>query len=311
MTPSVDSRHILLIFLDGIGLGDDDPATNPFAASKMPTLTALTNGKKWVKGVGRQVHPRAAFVPTDPRLGVPGRPQSATGQATILTGVNIPQRIGEHYGPRPNPPIRALITERNFFKEVVVAGKSAALLEAYPPPWHAAVNRGKRLLASYQQAAHDAGLPLFDESHLYKGEAMTMDWTGESWRTQLGYTDSPLFTPYEAGQKMVELSRKYAFAFFPHWWTDTLGHRGTVEEGVKVLELFDDVMRGALDAWNDDEGLMIVTSDHGNMEDLRHGKHTENDVPTLVIGAGAESFVEGLATLADIVPHMRQYLLKA
>ncbi len=40
---------------------------------------------------------------------------------------------------------------------------TAALLEAYPPRFHAAINSGKRLPSSYQQAVLEAGLPLFTE----------------------------------------------------------------------------------------------------------------------------------------------------
>ena len=96
--------HILLLFLDGIGLGDDNPDVNPFVVAKMPDLTALTNGKRWLRDTGRQESERAIFIPTDPRLGVAGRPQSATGQAAILTGKNVPQLLGEHYGPKPTRP---------------------------------------------------------------------------------------------------------------------------------------------------------------------------------------------------------------
>jgi len=304
------TRHILFIFLDGIGLGVDDPAVNPFAAAALPTLHALTNGCRWVKGTGRQISERAAFVPTDPRVGVPGRPQSASGQAMILTGRNIPALIGEHYGPRPNLPIRELIAQGNFFMQVIQHGLRAGLLEGYPPRWHDAINSGKRLRSSYQQAAFVAGVPIFDDRAIYSGDALAVDWTGEGWRNELGYTDSPVYTPYEAGVKMVELSRRYEFSFFPHWVTDVIGHRGVVADGVRVLELFDGVMKGATDTWNDSEGLIVITSDHGNLEDLTHGKHTENDVPTLIIGEGAEEFANGITTLADIVPQMAAYLLR-
>ena len=107
---------------------------------------------------------------------------------------------------------------------------------------------------------------------------------------------------------MVELSRRYDFAFFSHWMTDVIGHRGGISDGVKALERFDAVMAGALAAWDDAEGLLIVTSDHGNMEDLSHGKHTENDVPTLIVGKGKDYFAEGLVTLADLTPRMADYL---
>ncbi len=300
--------HILLIFLDGIGLGDDDPAVNPFAVAHMPTLTALTNGKRWLRGIGREESARAIFVPTDPRMGVPGRPQSASGQASIITGRNVPQLIGEHYGPKPNPAIREILAKDNFFKQVVAHGKTAALMNAYPPQLHRGIKRGKILRSSYQQALHEAGLPMFGEETIYSGDALSSDWTGQGWREYLGYEDTPVYPPAEAGARMVRLSRRYDFAFFSHWFTDIVGHRGPFEDGVRLLELFDAVMAGALDEWADDEGLMLVTSDHGNMEEIGDRRHTENDVPTLIIGGRKAEFAEGLHSLSDLVPRMAHFL---
>lgn len=300
-------RHILLIFLDGIGLGEASTETNPFAVAEMPTLQQFTNGQAWLKNLPRIETDHSLFIPTDPRMGVAGRPQSASGQASILTGINVPERIGEHYGPRPNPAIRAILAEDNFFKQVVNRGMTASLLEAYPPQFHKVIDSGKRLRSSYQQAPHEAGLRLFTEDDYNAGNALSVDWTGEGWRRDLGYTDSPVYTPEEAGRKMVELSRQYHFAFFPNWATDMIGHRGSVADGVKMLETFDGVMAGALSLWDMDEGLIIITSDHGNLEDLSHTKHTENDVPTLIIGNEKHLFRD-LHTLADITPLMAQYL---
>ena len=301
--------HILLIFLDGIGLGEDDPETNPFAVADLPILHSLSNGKRWLSGIGQQLTSRALFIPTDPRMGVAGRPQSGSGQAAIVTGRNIPALIGEHYGPKPNHAIRDLLEEDNFFMRVVNADKTARLIEAYPPRWHKGINSGKRLPASYQYAARAAGIPFLEEADLRAGRAVSGDWTGEGWRNELGYSDTPLLTPYEAGVRMVEISRQYDFAFFPHWWTDVIGHRGTLTEAVRILERFNNVMSGVLDAWNDDEGFVIITSDHGNMEAMAHKKHTENDVPTVIIGEGKENFGQGLMSLADIVPRMETVLL--
>ena len=301
-------KHILLIFLDGIGLGQNDPTTNPFAAATTPTLDALANGHRWLRDTGYQISERAVFVPTDPRMDMPGKPQSASGQAAILTGKNVPALIGEHYGPRPNPPIRQILTEDNFFKQVTRRGKRAALLEGYPPRFHEAINSGKRLRSSYQEALFAAGLPLFGEDLIYSGDALAVDWVGEGWRKELGYTDTPIYEPRAAGIKMVEIARRYDFAFFAHWVTDVIGHRGSVADGARNLEIFDGVMSGVLDVWDDSEGLIIITSDHGNMEDMSHTKHTENDVPTVVIGAGKEEFAMGVKTLADISPQMATYL---
>ncbi len=215
--------RVLLIFLDGIGLGDDDPAVNPFAVAHTPTLHALAGGRRWLRDTPRTDTGRALFIPTDPRLGVPGRPQSATGQAAILTGRNVPAEIGEHYGPRPNPPVRAIINEDNVFKRVVAAGGTAALIDAYPPRFHALLARGKRLPSSIQQAVLSAGLPLLTEDEVYAGTAMSSDWTGQGWRDHLGYTDTPLYTRAEAGSLLARLAMERDFTLFSHWFTDEIG----------------------------------------------------------------------------------------
>lgn len=300
--------HILMLFLDGVGLGEDDPAVNPFAAAELPTLHSLTNGQRWLRDTGRQETVRSIWIPTDPCMGVVGRPQSATGQAAILSGLNIPKLIGEHYGPKPNQPVRDLLDEDNLFKRVITSGKTAALLEAYPPGWLDGINRGKSLPSSYQFAAQSAGIRFLDIDDLRAGDAISGDWTGEAWRSRMGFDTVPELSAYDAGVRLVELSRRFDFAFFPHWITDVVGHRGTLDEAVRLLDQFDAVMAGVLDCWQDDEGLVIVTSDHGNLEEIGNRKHTENDVPTLVIGSRSAAFADGIATLADIAPRVLQWL---
>jgi 2,3-bisphosphoglycerate-independent phosphoglycerate mutase len=302
--------HILLIFLDGIGLGDDDSTINPFVAAKTPTLDLLANGHRWLRATGRQETERAVFLPTDANLGVPGRPQSGTGQAAILTGLNVAQMIGEHYGPKPNAETRELLERDNLFKRVLARGLTAQLINAYPPGLLASIARGKTLRSSIQHAVYGAGLPMQEVETLYSGEALSEDWTGEGWRSHLRYPDAPLYTPYMAGRKMVKVSRKYDFAFFSHWMTDTIGHRGTLEEAVELIETFDEVMRGALDIWDDDEGLMIITSDHGNFEHIGDRHHTLNPVPTVVIGSCRHEFAEGFTALTDIAPRIERLLFE-
>ena len=52
------------------------------------------------------------------------------------------------------------------------------------------------------------------------------------------------------------------------------------------------------------ELLVVVTSDHGNMEDLSTRKHTDADVPALVIGTkeAREEFTRGMTNLTHIAP---------
>ena len=76
-----------------------------------------------------------------------------------------------------------------------------------------------------------------------------------------------------------------------------------METAVHLMEAFDGVLAGLLEAWNGD-GLILVTSDHGNMEDLSTRKHTDADVPALVIGdkSAREEFTRGMKDLTHIAP---------
>lgn len=294
--------RVLTLFLDGIGLGEDDPAVNPFAIAQTPIMQSLANGARWLATTGNQRSERAVFIPTDPRLGLPGRPQSGTGQASLLTGLNIAQLIGRHYGPKPEAKTREIIAERSFFKRLTQRGKSAQLLTAYPPGLLTDFARGKTLRSSVQQAAFEAGAPHFSIDDLIAGRALTAEWTTESWRSHLNIDGLPDYSPRDAGRLLAQLSRSYDFAFHSHWLTDRIGHRGTLARGVEILERFDQVLLGLLDEWRDDEGLIVITSDHGNMEDLSTRRHTLNDVPTVVIGARAADFAAGYRSLTDFVP---------
>jgi len=299
--------HILLLFLDGIGLGDDDPQHNPFVVADTPTLRALANGQSWTRHTGFQASARALFIPTDAQLGIPGRPQSGSSQAAILTGHNVPSMIGEHYGPKPNAAIRQLLDEDNFFIRLRQQGRRAALLDAYPPDLLARIARGKTLPSSIQQAAIAGGAGLLGLDDLRAGRALTPEWTGEEWQQHLKLLDAPLYSPQDAGHKLAALARGYDFAMHSHWMTDYVGHRGDMAAGVRLLERFDGVLAGLLEAWDDSEGLVIVTSDHGNMERIGQRNHTENLVPTLVIGQARQIFA-GMRALTDLVPLMAQLL---
>ena len=294
--------RILTLFLDGIGLGADDTETNPFALAETPGMFRLARGKRWLAATGLQHSEHAVFIPTDARLGVAGRPQSGTGQASLLTGLNVPKIIGRHYGPKPEAQTRALIDQHSYFRRLIESGKSARLLTAYPPRLLADFARGKTLRSSIQQAAFVSGLPHFSVDDVIERRALTAEWTTESWRRYLKIADLPAYSPGEAGRLLARLSRDYDFAFHSHWYSDRIGHRGTLAAGVEILERFDAVLSGVLQAWDPDDGLVVITSDHGNMEDLSTRRHTLNAVPTVVYGRRAHDFAAGYTSLTDFVP---------
>lgn len=296
--------RVLFIFLDGVGLGAVDPAINPFARVSMPTLEGLLGGRRLLDGAAPFAGERATLCALDASLGIAGFPQSATGQAVLLTGENVPAHIGEHYGPKPNPPVAEFIRQGTLFSRLVDARRSAALLNAYPPRYFHGVDSGKRLYSAIPLAVTSAGLPLFTKEDLFAGRALSADFTGEGWTQMLGFPDAPVLSPGAAGRRLADLSRMYDFSLFEYWASDYAGHKQDMPWAERQLGVLDQVLRGLLDSWDDSGGLVLITSDHGNMEDLSTRRHTDAKVPGLLIGSrqARADFASGLVDLTGIAP---------
>lgn len=298
-----------VFFMDGVGLGGDDPAINPFVRAELPYLTGLFGEGWYVGDPGRNpiTTPRATLIQTDANLNIPGRPQSATGQATILTGRNVPQLIGQHYGPKPNDAVREHIKTDTLFHDGAALGGSA-LLTPYPQPYFDAINSGKRLYSAVPQAAVNAGLLLMGADDLRSGRAISPGFTSQAWHDHLGYTDIPLYTLREAGRRIAHLASTYTFSFFEHWPSDRSGHRGTLEDAAKHLTLLDTAIGGLIDAWDDQNGLLLITSDHGNIEEKNHRRHTRNPVPTILVGYKQAELAGEIQDLTDIAKVTRKVI---
>lgn len=296
--------RVLVLFLDGIGLGEDDPARNPLAAAATPHLQRLLGGRKLLLQSAPCETDLATLLAVDACLGVPGAPQSATGQAALLTGRNVPCEIGEHYGPKPNPPIATILQQDNLFLRVARAGGSSALLNAYPPRFFQAIDSRRRLYSAIPLAASLAGVPLRTADDLQAGRALSADFTGAGWIAQPSFPPAPLYTPEQAGRLIAELSSEHDLTWFDFWPSDYMGHRGVMIEAIELVERLDRVLGALSEAWQGRQDLVMVTSDHGNLEDLASRGHTTAPVPALLIGPAVlrRTVASRLHDLTDFAP---------
>lgn len=296
--------RVLFLFMDGVGLGADDPSRNPMTVASMPTLSGLLGGRHLIAEAAPREGARATLLSVDACLGVAGTPQSASGQAALLTGRNVPAEIGGHYGPKPNRPIASILEADNVFMEVIRRGGRAALLNAYPPRYFESIRSRRRLYSSIPLAAHAAGVGLKTSEDLQAEQALSADFTASGWVAQPDFPPAPVLSPYDAGRRLADLSAQFDLAWFDYWPSDYAGHRGVMADAVSLLELFDQVLRGLIDAWDDAAGLVVITSDHGNLEDLAKRGHTLNPVPGLLIGSSElrRDFSRGLKDLTGFAP---------
>lgn len=301
---------VLFLFIDGIGLGEDDRNTNPFVQAKLPNLNQMIGNQPLTIQAAPFHGKTASLIALDANLGIDGTPQSASGQAVLLTGRNVPSEIGGHYGPKPNPQIAEILTENNLFKEIVVHGGKTGLLNAYPPGYFRAIHSGKRLYSAIPLAITAAGLSLKTYEDLQRGDALSVDFTGEAWSAQPGFPAAPIYSYQEAGALLAALSRRYDLAWFDFWPSDYAGHRRDMGQAVELLEAFDQVFGALVHTWDTETDLILLTSDHGNLEDLSQRTHTNNPVPCILVGPDEvrSQLSEALSDLTDVAPALRRIL---
>ncbi|MFO8182692.1 MAG: metalloenzyme [Candidatus Aegiribacteria sp.] len=295
------------MFLDGVGLGPGDADRNPFASVPTPTLDAVAGGtfvapRTGLRAVGR-------FERLDATLGVAGLPQSATGQSALLTGRNAASAMDGHYGPWPGPTLKRLLDEGQLFGWAAerFGLDAVAWGGAYPPGFFDALERGRLRLNAPAYAARSAGVLLPGEAAYRDGSAVAADLDG-AWFASRGIEPPGGFVPgpagaERAGERLATAAAGKAFAFLDVWLTDRIGHRGTLDEGRDLVRRLDAFVAGVLRA-RDPTTTVVITSDHGNVEDLAHRRHTRADVPLIVVGPGEPAF-DGAASILDVAPAVR------
>jgi len=301
-------NRVLLVFVDGLGWGPAADAANP-TQTYGGSLLSLPEPPR----AGGPVHLESAMGawarPIDACLGVPGLPQSATGQTALLTGVNAPASLGRHKEGFPGPHLRSLLLEHSLLKRVREGGGRAAFLNAYRPPFFG-WPRDRQLRWSATTVANIAAeLPFFDVPDIAAGRSVYQEFTGRELRA-LGYA-APLMSPAFAGRQLARASRNHDFALFEFFQTDRAGHAQSRARAEQVLRRLDGFLSAVLrELARDGTSLTLLCSDHGNIEDLSVPMHTRHPVPLLAWGPGAEAFVGEVARLDEVTPAILRRLAR-
>ncbi|MEN3038115.1 MAG: metalloenzyme, partial [Candidatus Kryptonium sp.] len=116
---------VVLLFFDGIGIGEKDPEKNPFARFESKFFRAFIDGDNYTAEYD------GIIVPTDATMNITGYPQSATGQTTIFTGVNASEIMQGHINGFPTPTLRKILLSESIFLKLKKLGKRATFANAY------------------------------------------------------------------------------------------------------------------------------------------------------------------------------------
>ncbi|MEQ9309794.1 MAG: hypothetical protein RLN90_10095 [Balneolaceae bacterium] len=278
---------VIFIFIDGVGLGEASKK-NPFFVDTYESFQILS-GENFSNKSESILKKNHIFKPIDANLGVEGLPQSGTGQTTLFTGENASKVIGKHFGPYPHSGIKYLLKEQSIFHAVIEAGKKPYLINAYPPIFFEHAKRRNRWSCTTLMT-QSAEMRLNSTEEVLNGEALTAEIVQNAWRERLNI-DLPKIDTTEAARRLLNVVPNYDLVMYEYYLTDKAGHNQKIEDAQHVLKTLNEFLLHIIKEKRS-EDVLVITSDHGNLEDLSTKTHTRNEVPLFVMGEGAETFSE-------------------
>lgn len=301
---------IYFIFVDGVGIGPDGP-DNPFYQSKTTFLPFFQGGLRLPDGT-----PVKAI---DATLGVPGRPQSASGQTALFCGVNPLDADSGHLNGYPNQGLRRIIRAGNLFSELEQRGLPWLFANAYPvysrlfQPEHALIQADGSILFSEEFPVEfrrrlsvtscmmlSVGRRPMGENEILAGRALYQDYSNHSLREK--GLELPEFSPLQAAEILFQAGRDRSLLLYEYFQTDVSAHHPERQTTLEVVKGLDSLVGRLLELLDPRRDTLLLCSDHGNLEDLSTRRHTLNPVPLLTWGRLAAPIRKSTESISDLVP---------
>ncbi len=287
-----------MLFADGVGLG---PASegNPFHTTPTPAIDALLGTSLTAEALGA-VRPRQVVLTAlDAALGVEGLPQSATGQTALFTGVNAPAALGRHVTAFPGARLKEILAEHSVLRAAAARGLDVTFANPYTPGYFRRVEEGRQRHSASTLAVLAAEVGFRDLDDLRAGRAVAWDVERDLFGSHLvrgGTEVGPIerVAAREAGRHLGALAAAHHLTLYETFYTDLAGHRRWGIEPEEAVRRLDGLVGGLADALagGSEPVTVLLTSDHGNLEDGEGTLHTRNPVPLLAFGPAAGRFAD-------------------
>jgi 2,3-bisphosphoglycerate-independent phosphoglycerate mutase len=276
---------IIIFFVDGIGIGQQDVIHNPCLNSKYQLFSPLKklpfNGNSFS---------------LDACLGIKGLPQSATGQSTIYTGENTAKLIGKHLFGFPNEKIKQLLIKQSIFIELKSLGYCCKFMNAFRPIFFTSPEIFKDVrLSVTSEMNRAAGLSFSNIKDIKNRNALYHDFTNRE-LIEKGF-QLPLFGFNDASKILIEQSKKNDLILYEYFLTDMAGHSKNMNNAISELNKIESLIYATVKKTDQTDISIIVCSDHGNIEDLSTKSHTYNPA---FFAVWTKMSIKKLSSLMDI-----------
>jgi hypothetical protein len=210
-----------------------------------------------------------------------------------------------HISAFPTQALRNIIAQHSVLKLSKESGFKVTFANAYSPQYWDSIFQRRNRHSATTWSTLAAGLRFRDFEDLKRGEAVYWDITHEIARAgharHLTYVE-----PDEAGRRLAMLTSEHDLVLYESFLPDLTGHRRINWTPAETLQRIDNMLIGLLRNLPK-QATLLITSDHGNLEDTSTRGHTYNAVPLIVKGPGAFHFAD-IHDLTGITPAILNYL---
>jgi hypothetical protein len=252
-------------------------------------------------------------------LGIPGAPQSASGQTALFCGARAAALAYRHRNGYPDRPLRQVILKGNILSRLGAKKMTARYLNAYPRHeelftaahvriepdgrlWFSPAfpERFKRMISVTSCMLLASGQKPFGADDIRAGKALYQDYSNRQ-LIEKGLA-LPEFTPVQAARILDRASRRFAFTLYEYFQTDLYAHRRTLEECVSLVRDLDALVGALLARLDSQVDTLVLTSDHGNLEEFHLRGHSRNPVPLIAWGRRGARLRKKINGLSDVAP---------
>jgi len=203
------SSKVILLFIDGVGVGENSPEYNPCYYSRTGIFNFNTNILPF----------NGKFYAIDAQLGVNGLPQSATGHTTLYTGINAARLINKHLYGFPNQALRDVLKKYSIFVKLNNQGYRCKFINAFRPVFFTTTEIFKNLhMSATTEMNRYCGLRFADFKQIKQGSALYHDYTNTEPREK-GF-NLPKFSARKAAEILINQSDNHNLILYEYFLTD-------------------------------------------------------------------------------------------
>jgi 2,3-bisphosphoglycerate-independent phosphoglycerate mutase len=305
-------KKLIFIFLDGVGIGKPE-SNNPFFRANAEFLPLYKTGCILPDG-----NPIKAI---DACMEVQGMPMSATGQTSLFSGMNIPAYVNEHRNSYPDIELRKIIKKKNLFSMLRKNRLNPSFLNAFPyaselfSPYHISIEDNgdfrfsdefraqvRRTLSVTTCMMITNYMRPFGKKDILQKRALFHDFTNITLNQKGVGPPIPQFSPEDAAEIIYNASRNYDFILYEYFLTDLYGHGFEMIDCIELIQQLNLLIKHLISLLDPKSDTLLITSDHGNLEDASTQLHTYNPALLLTSGYHSKELRDNIQNLADVTP---------